>query len=400
MNDRLFSSIDWHSVRDNIINDIKKESDGFTPDQILNTNSETTVNYFIDKHRITVPTIDRENIEIDDREVLRTFQDYGRTIQTKITEIIVTVPFQGTAEIFRVRPTTYRMSSPIAKVFPNHLTFTVHAENRNADQIRNEIETTLDDIDFNLNNLRKDVSNIQNQLPDTTRQFVESRRKKLLADRNLVSELGYKLKARSDIPHTFAPPEVRRKITPRFPSRGDEPFRPEPALTGTDYEHILSVISDMATVMERSPSAFANLNEEALRFHFLVPLNGHYEGAATGETFNYQGKTDILIKVDGKNIFIAECKFWGGPKKLSETVDQLLGYASWRDTKTAILIFNRNKNFTKIIDCVPNVIKEHPNYIRTEETSEETQFRYKFQHREDPARELTLTVLMFDIPTI
>jgi hypothetical protein len=37
-----------------------------------------------------------------------------------------------------------------------------------------------------------------------------------------------------------------------------------------------------------------------------VQLNRHFEGAATGETFNHRGKTDILIRVDGKNIFIAE----------------------------------------------------------------------------------------------
>ena len=76
-----------------------------------------------------------------------------------------------------------------------------------------------------------------------------------------------------------------------------------------DYEHILSVISNMVAVMERSPRAFKDMGEEDLRTHFLVHLNGHYEGQATGETFNYEGKTDILIRAGGRNIFIAECKF-------------------------------------------------------------------------------------------
>ena len=56
----------------------------------------------------------------------------------------------------------------------------------------------------------------------------------------------------------------------------------------------------MAQVMERSPSAFSTMDEESLRSHFLVQLNGHYEGQATGETFNYEGKTDILIRSEGK----------------------------------------------------------------------------------------------------
>lgn len=85
----------------------------------------------------------------------------------------------------------------------------------------------------------------------------------------------------------------------------------------------------MVAVMERSPKAFSGMSEEDLRQHFLVQLNGHYEGQATGETFNFDGKTDILVRVDRKNIFIAECKFWRGPESFSQALDQLLGYATW-----------------------------------------------------------------------
>lgn len=55
---------------------------------------------------------------------------------------------------------------------------------------------------------------------------------------------------------------------------------------------------------ELSPHAFLDMGEEDLRSHFLVQLNGAFEGQATGETFNFQGKTDILIRVEGKNILL------------------------------------------------------------------------------------------------
>jgi DNA-binding NtrC family response regulator len=70
------------------------------------------------------------------------------------------------------------------------------------------------------------------------------------------------------------------------------------------YEHILQIIQSMGKVMERSPRAFVEMGEEDLRQHFLVQLNGQYAGRATGETFNYTGKTDILVRVKDKNIFI------------------------------------------------------------------------------------------------
>ena len=119
-------------------------------------------------------------------------------------------------------------------------------------------------------------------------------------------------------------------------------------------------------VMERSPNAFKTLGEEDLRTHFLMQLNGHYEGQATGETFNYEGKTDILVRAKDKNMFIAECKFWNGPKDFKDAIDQLLGYTSWRDTKTALLIFNRTTTMSTVLNRIPEIAKKHSRYKQSE----------------------------------
>jgi hypothetical protein len=100
------------------------------------------------------------------------------------------------------------------------------------------------------------------------------------------------------------------------------------------YKQILEIIQNMSIAMERSPTAFAKLEEEHLRFHFLIQLNGVYEGEAMGEAFNYQGKTDILVRSGGHNLFIAECKFWGGEQVLLDTTDQLFRYVTWREGET------------------------------------------------------------------
>ena len=156
----------------------------------------------------------------------------------------------------------------------------------------------------------------------------------------------------------------------------------------------------MAKVMECSPSAFESMGEEDLRTQFLVQLNGHYDGQATGETFNFDGKTDILIRVDGKNIFIAECKFWHGPQKLTATLDQLLGYSTWRDSKIAVLVFNRNKDFSRVLESIQKTVSQHPSCKRVIGQQTETSYRYVFSHRDDVNRELTLTVLAFEVPSV
>ena len=165
-----------------------------------------------------------------------------------------------------------------------------------------------------------------------------------------------------------------------------------------DYEEILRIMKNMVHVMELSPHAFSAMGEEDLRSHFLVQLNGAFQGQATGETFNFQGKTDILIRVDGKNIFIAECKFWKGEKSFLATLDQLLSYLSWRDTKAAVIMFNRNADFSAVLAKIAETGPKHPNFKRDLGKQDESTFRYVFVQPNDTNREIMLTVMAFDIP--
>lgn len=235
------------------------------------------------------------------------------------------------------------------------------------------------------------------QIDQPARQFFEKRKAELLKDKGLAASLGFPMKRRQDAPKTFIAPEVRRKVVTVRPETV-APFKPEPALDEKEYAHILKIIEGMTTVMERSPHTFYGMGEEDIRQHYLVQLNGQYEGQATGETFNHEGKTDILIRSDGRNIFIAECKFWRGEKVLEETVDQLLSYLSWRDTKAALIIFNRNKGLSAVIETAKNAMKAHPQYKRGPEVEGDTRFRYVLANPDDPNREIIVTLMIFDIP--
>lgn len=84
-----------------------------------------------------------------------------------------------------------------------------------------------------------------------------------------------------------------------------------------------------------------------------------------GEVFNYQGKTDILIRVEDRNVFIGECKTWGGPKAITDGLAQLLGrYMTWRDTKAALVHFVREGALSEIIPKAVRKIEEHTHFVR------------------------------------
>ena len=78
------------------------------------------------------------------------------------------------------------------------------------------------------------------------------------------------------------------------------PFKPEPTLEEADYKHILGIMDNMTTVMERSPHVFVKMGEEDIRQHFLVQLNSQDQGQAAGETFNAAGKNRYPDPVGGQ----------------------------------------------------------------------------------------------------
>jgi len=404
---RLFSGTDSSSINQNQLQKMRHEIESIDPDKLLNTSLDDVAEYLSEKYKITVPELDIDNLTVDQQETQvdvshdrrRFISDRSRPVYVAGTEVKIEIPFSGEAEVFKVRPNPFTFNPPQALVHSSKLIFSIVGTSLNTEGVRTEINDKVSQIQKALKTLKDNFKWLNSELHNEAYSALRARRDKILVDRNMVASLGFKMKEREGNPKTYAAPEIRRKISPVTPVANSKPFKPEPALAMDDYDHILGVMQNMALVMERSPSAFHDINEEALRSHFLVQLNGHYEGQATGETFNYEGKTDILIRSEGKNIFIAECKFWNGPKKLTETIDQLLGYASWRDTKTAIVLFNRNRDFSKVISTIPDIVRAHPQYKRGLPDSSETVFKYQFANRDDQNRELFLTVLAFDVPT-
>lgn len=162
-----------------------------------------------------------------------------------------------------------------------------------------------------------------------------------------------------------------------------------------DYQAALNVLRNQRNALERTPSLAAKHGEEDIRDLLLMGLNAHFEGAAAGELFNGAGKTDITIRVDDRNIFIGECKIWDGPQTMDEALGQLFSYLVWRDTKAAILLFIRNVDVTAVINKAVDKIEEHPYYKRTRETPSDDQYEFTMHAKDDPDREIHLTLIPF-----
>jgi hypothetical protein len=141
-------------------------------------------------------------------------------------------------------------------------------------------------------------------------------------------------------------------------------------------------------------------DEEEFRDILLANLNSHYQGDATGETFRKKGKTDIRIEAASRAAFVAECKVWRGITELIEAVAQLQGYLTWRDSKSAIVIFNKKvAGFSDLQTKVPELFRSHAAFRAEVPTKHVGEWRFVLASNEDVNRRLTVHVFLFNLYT-
>ena len=391
---------------------IQDEVEDWERNKVLAASESDLVDYLEDKYFLDAPMLlprdhwesvaDETQVDVSHDPMRVPFRD-GRRILIPGHRVSVRVPFDGDADLFDFQPSTYNYNPPRATVSKQDsvLTFTVTVpqDTADGDTIRNEIDREVANTDSYLDSVRQDCTAWNDRLPNVAADCLNVRKSRLLQQGNLLRELGIPLRRRDDAERTFSVPVARRaRPTARVPATPRVAFQAEPTIAEDDYDFILELISRLAVSIERNPVTFARLPEEHIRDHILVSLNSHFEGGATGETFNANGKTDILIREKGANAFIGECKFWSGPTALKRGIDQLLSYATWRDTKTALILFSRNRDFAGVLHSIAEHVPAHPNCKRETRRVRKTEFRYQFGQPSDPNRDVHLAVLAFNVP--
>lgn len=399
--DRLF---------DGLLKDTFAAIDALDSEYVLKASATELETFFVNKVTVHPISLDVNEQSIEDKRTIHVdvSHDFSRAIlpgenaHVPGTQLRIAIPYEGEEYLWDIRPSQYSLGGyPEIDVFSDKviLTFSFPDDSPDQTKLKCDIERAVTALSDTVNNQMTDVELHNRTAPDRIKARLADKRQKSTNAVDVVASLGIPMQRRQE-PATYVAPVTRRpKISSSKPAVSTEKFRPEPVLDGQEYEHILKVLRSMSLVIERNPASFATLDEEGIRDHFLLQLNGHYEGAATGETFNAVGKTDILIRVEDRNAFIAECKFWRGPKGFDETVDQLLGYLTWRDCKCALLIFNRNRDSTAVLRKMQERMESRPEWRKTLSHDTNSESRYVLVKESDPGREIIVTTLLFDIPT-
>jgi len=370
---------------------------------LLNVNEEEYIAHLVDIYSITPLDFDWDKITISESEKMIPAEHFpahrfnvfpGKRYPKQV--ITFHVPYTGEPALLRMQPSRFQVWTYDVDAGQSSISFDVINWQDDADQIKRAADEVLRPLRQNAENSSSDILTYNSQIPSIARNAVRARKEVLLKRANLVESLGIPLRRSDSVPETFAVPVVPKKMVVR-PTAPTTAFAPEPTLDETTYAEILRIVHETGVAMERHPSTYTDKDEEALRDHLIMVLTPHFAGV-TAETFNHVGKTDILIRHEGKNVFVAECKFWSGPKGLLETIDQALGYLTWRDSKAALIIFVRNQSLSDVLGAIESNVPEHPQFVAARDKTEETSMNYDFRLPDDASRSVRLAILAFHFP--
>jgi hypothetical protein len=175
---------------------------------------------------------------------------------------------------------------------PEELQVLNSTENQTQEQIRGQFDSQVASVAKYAKWINEMIEPWNRNLRAAIEPTLRDRKERLNKGLVLAQSFGLPVRARNASQQPIPVPVTRKRIEISKPSAAVTPTERDRILNETIYEEILANLRNMNMVLERNPSAFQSLDEESLRWHFLVQLNNNFESGATGETFSKKGKTD------------------------------------------------------------------------------------------------------------
>ncbi len=412
----LFSSKGVSEYTTMILSGMKSEIEAFSDEKIMNCDLKEWADYYSEAYKIQPIVVYKDNIskKLVEQKV-KIYNHWSRMDPYEEEFYIVDgyhidflIPFDGDPMLWRLRPSTFIMqkfevenieepSQDECGILTFRLVYTASDLKRKGADVSHFVESQFNSAFLNYERMVSYVNSAIGSYNASTRKTAMEllvKRKNRASDFSSISQaLQIPLKLSKDAPN-IRPIELKRVERKLVRKPESKLCEPEYCISDTDYENILNIIHNQCSVMEAAPEGFCLLEEEQLRDILTSTLETHYENSVTSETFRKKGKTDIQVIFENKAAFIAECKIWHGIKKFKDAIKQLFGYTTWKDTKVALIVFNKgNKNFNSILQLVDDWTKSN-----CKKNTRKCGNMWNCDiYREDTQTDIRLTIAAYDI---
>lgn len=400
---KAFDEINYYEFINGRHAEIIREIQSKGKDYILRVDEEEFIIYLHDKYSLEPLRILVNTESFDEPSVSKQrFTDYQYTrgyYEADVYAFTIKYSFEGSDDLFYVHTNPWNMSScditlnTKAKI----VSFNFNVLTQDAEEFVRVKNECFRCAFSNLENANKNAQEFNKGLDEFIRREFKKEKEKYLKENDFFAAIN--IKVNPGTKSVFTTPAIKKKIIPQPTLKSKKEFASEPMMSIEVYEDVLRVIYDSGKSMEKKPALYIDKSEEGLRDQFLFVLETRYEGTtATGETFNRSGKTDIILKFakDGSNLFVAECKYWHGSSELLSAISQLFErYLTWRDSKAALLIFVKNKDFSSVLETIKAQVKIHSLFVQEVGQRGESSFSYMFCLPQDSQKHVHFEIMAF-----
>lgn len=400
---KSFSEKEEYVYKEELVKKITNAIQFAGKDYILNINEEEYINYLEEKNRLIPLKIDEKSEHISEPAIKKEYREdrvWGERFVVDVYEFKISYLYSGTKELFGISPSTKTLISyDIFFEKDNIVSFAVELTKLEEEDFIRVKKDAYGSAFANLSNINNFVDRWNNGLRDLIKEQFLATKNKYIKENSFFAAIN--VKTNKETSSVFSVPTVKKIETPKPQLQGKKMYTPEPSMVDDTYKDILGIMYSVGKSIERKPSLYQGKDEEALRDQFLLFLETRYEGTtATGETFNKEGKTDILLKYqDGTNLFIAECKIWHGEEHFLKAISQLFDrYLTWRDSKVAVIVFVKNKEISNVIKIAKSSVLKHDYFLKELDVSKDSSFSYKFHLKDDKEKAVFLEIMLFHFP--
>lgn len=366
----------YRALLEKIKEEILREKD----ETLLHSDTNELTDYYISHHAFEPVELDPEReSSFEHKKDIRTVsanrrEEFYRNegdLKMEYESIVVTLPIipnNAARQILELQSSTYLMSGePKVSIGYSDLSFSIDIKgyqfSYDDDKVAAEVNRETEQVKQWLGWKNADINKENTTLRQQTMFYIEQRKGKLGQDSERINSLIKKINIPLKQKVNEAATRIKLDPKPLVKKLKPNPKLPEEyVLDRAKVLDIISVIDNQGRQFEKTPKTYKDFDEEGLRDVILVSLNSLFEGKATGETFSHKGKTDIYLNIDKGNVLISECKIWGGQVLYNKTIEQLLGYLTWRHNFGIMITFAKQKNFSKILTDAPAIIQSHSSY--------------------------------------
>lgn len=394
----------------NVLDEIKDQPNEY----FIGGSSADFEEYLISKYQIiNIPIIHWKETEMDISTILvngydfpSTYDIIDGTVKYERQLIKYYVPFDLDGQLLYFKATRVMHSSGLIGypyIENNQIIFSFIDFRESPELIEKDFDNAKRYFIQRFNSLKEEIESFNKELPKFIQNEITKRIKGIERFQEYKSKFSFPIRKDPNIPEIFRPKKVfkKEKITPKpviDKTSGKE--TEERFITKEDYISILGMLNDCGKMWEHHSESYSGLGEDSLRDQLMFVLAPNINGVVAGEAYNKKGKTDISIKHGTTNLFIGECKIWGGPKHLTKTIDQILKYLTWRDSKAAIMNFVGRNDITKVIEIGQEAIESHPNFVRKVQEYNKGWTNYRFNLPEDQGVIIEIAFQYYHMPEL